>query len=107
MILTYNMYCSLHDNLIKFLNRTKSLKRYKLTPQKIIAYNLTNKESRACTICKMWKTGVSVERIVNKLIFWKYDSYETVYEDYNYTFQRIIETKPEKRWEKFNQIYPT
>ena len=93
MTITYNNYCQLRDNLIEFLNHTKVLKRYKRTPQKIIDYNLINDNSlsKACTIYKMWKSGVSAEYIAHKLIFWKYDSYETVYEDYNYTFQRILE----------------
>lgn len=101
------MYCSLHDSLVKFLNRTKSLKRYKLTPKKAIEYNLVDSMKRANSLVGQFRSGRSVEYLANKLIFWKYDSYETVYEDYNYTFQRIMETKPEKRWEKFNQIYPT
>lgn len=107
MTITYNHYCHLRDGLIEFLNHTKVLKRYKLTPQKIIAYNLINDKSlaKACTIYKMWKTGVSAEYIANKLIFWKYDSYETVYEDYNYTFQRILERDKDKRWLEFKKIY--
>lgn len=107
MTITYDCYCQLRDGLIEFLNRTKVLKRYKMTPQKIIAYNLINDNSlsKACTIYKMWKGGVSVEYIANKLIFWKYDSYETVYEDYNYTFQRILERDKDKRWLEFKKIY--
>lgn len=107
MTITYNHYCQLRDGLIEFLNRGKVLKRYRLTPQKIIAYNLIADESlsKACIIHKMWKSGVSVEYLANKLIFWKYDSYETVYEDYNYTFQRILEKNPEKRWLEFKKIY--
>lgn len=107
MTITYNNYCQLRDSLIEFLNHTKVLKRYKLTPQKIIDYNLINDKSlsKACTIYKMWKSGVSAEYIAHKLIFWKYDSYETVYEDYNYTFQRILERNPEKRWLEFKKIY--
>lgn len=105
MTISYEMYCSLRDGLIEYLNHTKMLKRYRLTPKKILEYNLVDRSSRANSIYTLWKHGESVEYIANRLIFWKYDSYETVYEDYKYTFQVIMSFDPVKRWEKFKQIY--
>lgn len=106
MILTYDMYCSIQDALIEYIQYRQNLKSLRLTPKKCIELNLIEYEKRAHTFYSELKNGRSLKELTRKLIFWHYDHFDPVYEDYNYTRQRILETNKEKRWEKFKKIYP-
>ena len=100
------MYCSLRDALIEYIQYHQTIKSLRLTVKRLIDLNLVETRSQAEQIYVKLKNKKPLEEIVRKLIFWKYDKLNPVYEDYKYTFMRIFESDKKKRWEEFKSIYP-
>ena len=100
------MYCSLQDSLIEYISYRQSIKSLRLTVKKAVELNLVDTKDHANALYDHLKNKRPLQEIARLLIFWHYDRFNPVYEDYNYTFYRIIPKDKQERWEKFKKIYP-